>query len=189
MRYLTTFTILVATISLAGCNGPIKQENRISFVVQEWDGAKPWTGKPIVNDPDEFQFVVISDLHGDNRPGIFEKAVEKINLMNPEFVLSVGDLIDGYTNDEYVVDKQWEAFEKLIGPLGMRFFFVPGNHDVSNDMMTEKWEERFGRSYYHFVYRNVLFLCLNSEDPPSHRMSDAQVEYVAKALHDMPFLS
>jgi predicted phosphodiesterase len=184
MRYLTTLTILVTAITLAGCNGLNKQESRTSFVVQEWTGPKPWTSKPIVNDPDDFQFVVISDLHGDNRPGVFEKAVEKINLMNPEFVLSVGDLIAGYTNDEDVIDEQWEAFEKQIAPLGMRFFFVPGNHDLSNDMMTEKWEDRFGRSYYHFVYRDVLFLCLNSEDPPSHRMSDAQVEFVAKALDE-----
>ncbi|HEC43261.1 MAG TPA: hypothetical protein ENI20_10570 [Bacteroides sp.] len=184
LRILRAFTILFAMFTIAGCSGPIKKESKTSFVVQEWDGPKPWTGKPIVNDPDDFQFVIIADLHGGNRPGIFEKAVEKINLMNPEFVLSVGDLIDGYTEDEYLVDKQWDAFEEQIAPLGMRFFFVPGNHDLSNDMMTEKWEERFGRSYYHFVYRNVLFLCLNSEDPPSHQMSDAQVEYVAKALDE-----
>jgi predicted phosphodiesterase len=170
-------------INLAGCIGLIEQESKNSFVVKEWDGPRPWTGKPIVNDPDNFQFVIISDLHGGNRPGIFEKAVEKINLMNPEFVLCVGDLIKGST-DDYVVDKQWKVFEKLITPLGMRFFFVPGNHDISNNMMTEKWEDRFGRSYYHFVYRNVLFLCLNSEDPPSHRMSNTQVEYVAKALDE-----
>jgi len=183
MRYLTTFTILVTIITIAGCNGLIEQQSKTSFVVQEWDGPKPWTGKPVLNDPDDFQFVIISDLHGGNRPGIFEKAVEKINLMNPEFVLCVGDLIEGST-DKHVVDKQWKAFEKLIAPLGMRFFFVPGNHDLSNNMMTEKWEDRFGRSYYHFVYRNVLFLCLNSEDPPSHHMSDAQVEYVAMALDE-----
>ena len=136
MRYLRAFTILVAMFTLVGCSGPIKKESKTSFVIPDWDGPKPWTGKPIVNDPDDFQFVIIADLHGGNRPGIFEKAVEKINLMNPEFVLSVGDLIDGYTEDEYVVDKQWDAFEQLIAPLGMRFFFVPGNHDLSNNIMT-----------------------------------------------------
>ncbi len=182
MRYLTTFTICVAMITLAGCGELVEQESKSDFVVQEWDGPKPWTGKPILNDPDDFQFAIIADIHGGNRPGIFEKAVKKINLMNPEFVLSVGDLINGYTKDESLVDKQWNAFENQIAPLGMRFFFVPGNHDLSNNMMIEKWEDRFGRSYYHFVYRNVLFLCLNSEDTLPHHISNAQVEYVAKAL-------
>ena len=74
-----------------------------------------------------------------------------------------------------------ERFKKQLAPLGMRFFFVPGNHDLSNDMMTTEWEKRFGCSYYYFVYRNVLFLCLNTEDPSSHNISSAQVEYMAKA--------
>ena len=54
MRYLTTFTILVTFITLAGCDGLIEQQNRTSVVVQEWDGPKPWTGKPVLNDPDNF---------------------------------------------------------------------------------------------------------------------------------------
>ena len=28
------------------------------------------------------------------------------------------------------------------------------------------WEGKLGRRYYHFVYRNVLFLILNADDPP-----------------------
>src|SRR5262249_36788840 len=43
--------------------------------------------------------------------------------------------------------------------------------------------ERFGRSYYHFVYRDILFLLLNSEDPPdSGRISKEQQEFVVKTL-------
>jgi hypothetical protein len=183
MRYLLTCTILLV-ITFAGCNEVIEPKGEAFFVFQEQNGPNPWTDRPFLNDPEDFQFAVISDIQGGNRPGIFEKAVEKINLMNPEFVLSIGDLIDGYTDDEHVVDKQWKTFEKQIAPLGMRFFFVPGNHDLSNNMMTKKWEDRFGRSYYHFVYRNVLFLCLNSEDPLPNNISSAQIEYMAKALND-----
>jgi predicted phosphodiesterase len=183
MRYLKMITILFIIIASAGCNESIDQKSDASFVFQDWNEPKPWTSKPFLNDADEFQFAIISDLYGDNRPGIFEKAVEKINLMHPEFVLSIGDLIDGYTDDEQVVDKQWKTFEKQVAPLAMRFFFVPGNHDLSNNMMKEKWEQRFGRTYYHFVYRNVLFLCLNSEDI-SRTIGNAQIDYVGKALDE-----
>ena len=34
--------------------------------------------------------------------------------------------------------------------------------------MAEAWKEKFGRSHYEFVYRDVLFLSLNSEDVPGH---------------------
>ena len=59
----------------------------------------------------------------------------------------------------------------------MPFFYVPGNHDVTNPEMEKIWEEKFGRRYYHFVYNDVLFLILNSDDPPgTSGLSEAQVE-------------
>ena len=60
---------------------------------------KPWTDLDFYNDPDNFQFAIVTDRNGGNRPGIFTDAVSKINLLYPEFVLSVGDLINGYTRD------------------------------------------------------------------------------------------
>jgi hypothetical protein len=64
----------------------------------------------------------------------------------------------------------------------MPFFFVPGNHDITNPAMAEKWCGRFGRTYYHFVYAKVLFLCLNTEDTGKGVISPAQVSYVKRVL-------
>ncbi len=44
----------------------------------------------------------------------------------------------------------------------MPFFYVPGNHDIAGEASAQVWKERFGPAYYHFIYRDVLFLCLNS---------------------------
>ena len=171
-------------LALAGCVMVVdtRAPGDSVFVTPEMGPKTPWTGRQFLNDAAEFQFAIIADIHGGNRPGVFEDAVDKINLMRPEFVLSVGDLINGYTEDEAQIDSEWDAFEQQVAPLGMRFFFVPGNHDLSNETMTRKWEERYGRSYYHFLYRDVLFLCLNSEDPNRTSMSDQQVQYVAGVL-------
>jgi len=77
-------------------------------------------------------------------------------------------------------------FRSFVGQLQMPFFFVPGNHDISNEVMADEWVKRFGQPFYHFVYRDVLFLCLNTEDPPPSRMSAAQRDYVARALAENP---
>ena len=83
--------------------------------------------------------------------------------------MSVGDLIEGYTRDEAQIDAQWNEFQSFVANLKMPFFYVPGNHDLSNEMQHRKWAERFGRKYYHFVYRDVLFLCLEQRRPrPPH---------------------
>jgi 3',5'-cyclic AMP phosphodiesterase CpdA len=123
----------------------------------------PWTGLDALTDPDEFRFVVVTDRTGEHRDGVFEAAMPKINLVRPEFVVSVGDLIEGYTDDAALLDREWDEIEGFVGRLGMPFFYVPGNHDMSNAVMAGKWQERFGPSYYHFSYRGVLFLALNSE--------------------------
>ena len=123
----------------------------------------PWTGLDALDDPEEFRFIVVTDRTGEHRDGVFAGAMPKINLVRPEFVVSVGDLIEGYTDDSGVLDREWDEIEGFIDRLDMPFFYVPGNHDMSNAVMAGKWQERFGPSYYHFVYRNVLFVALNSE--------------------------
>ena len=165
---------------LAGCSGtkPVPVHTR----VQVDSAQKPWTNLKFNDDPNNFQFVVVSDRTGGARPGVFEDGVRKINLLQPEFVMSVGDLIQGGTRDRQMINLQWQEFRAFVEQLQMPFFFVPGNHDISNEVMAEEWLLRYGRPYYHFVYRDVLFLCLNTEDPPPTRMTATQRDYVAKAL-------
>ena len=43
---------------------------------------------------------------------------------------------------------------------------VPGNHDVSNPVMRDVWLARHGVLHHHFRYRDVLFLVLDTQDPP-----------------------
>ena len=62
--------------------------------------AKPYTHLNFKNDPDEFQFAIITDNSGGARPGVFARAVELVNLLQPEFVVNAGDMIEGYSDDE-----------------------------------------------------------------------------------------
>jgi calcineurin-like phosphoesterase family protein len=153
----------------------------------ELSERNPWTHLKLNNDPGEFKFVVVSDRTGGHREKIFSKAVEQINLLQPEFVLSVGDLIAGYTTDADKAAAQWREFQSFVGRLEMPFFYVPGNHDLANPFLQKLWAEKFGKRYYHFVYKEVLFLVLCSEDPTgSGAMSQEQVAFARKALEENP---
>jgi hypothetical protein len=48
--------------------------------------------------------------------------------------------------------------------------------------MAEKWNRLFGRPYYHFTYRGVLFLMLDTEDGAKSHIGPDQIDYVARAL-------
>jgi hypothetical protein len=139
------------------------------------------------NAPDDFQFAVVSDRTGGHRAQVFSRAVERINLMQPEFVVCVGDLIEGYSENTRLLDRQWREFQGYVGRLQMPFFYVPGNHDIANKVEDKLWREKFGRRYYEFVYRDVLFLALNSEDTPgtdSGIISAEQLAWLKKTLAD-----
>ncbi len=142
----------------------------------------PWTSRSFDNAPDQFQFAIVSDRTGGHRAGIFGDAMQKLNLLHPEFVMSVGDLIEGYTKDTAVLHQQWAEFDSILSVLDMRFFALPGNHDISNDVMRQLWLDRYGASYYHFRYKDVLFLAFDSNDGDGVVFSREQLDYFKKAI-------
>ncbi|MBX2872787.1 MAG: metallophosphoesterase [Saprospiraceae bacterium] len=165
-------------------------DTRPSIQIDVPEGAAPWSSLDLNNDPCLFQFAIVTDRTGGLRPGIFKEGIGRLNLLQPEFVMSVGDFIPGYTTDQKELDRQWNEFEEMVTELEMPFFYVPGNHDLTNEVMLETWKERFGPTYYHFTYKDVLFLCLNSEDQlrgaGRGTISDEQHDYVAKVLAENP---
>lgn len=151
------------------------------------DERSPQSAARLNNDAGTFQFAIVSDRTGGHRARVFSQAVEQLNLLQPEFVISVGDLIEGYSEDASRLVGEWREFQSYAHKLKMPFFYLPGNHDVANDFQEKLWKEKFGRRYYHFVYRNVLFLMVDSDDPPGQKeggISAAQTEYLKKALAD-----
>lgn len=146
----------------------------------------PVTHQPLNDSPDDFRFAILPDRNGGMRPGIFEDAIEKIKLLQPAFVITTGDLIDGYTTDPTKWNSEWDEFDAIIKPLKMPFYFVPGNHDVSNAVLLDAWKKRRGDPWYSFLYKNVLFVCLHTEDRPFGGLGGQQIAWAKKTLADHP---
>lgn len=185
-RYLLVI-LLLGSVALSCAHGPCEQAGsagRESAAAEVGVEPTPWTHLQFANDPEQFQFLIVADRTGGHRPGVFPEALRKAELLHPEFVMSVGDLIEGYSEDRAELEQQWDEFEGFLEGLDMPFFHVAGNHDFTNDVMAEVWRERFGRAYYHFVYRDVLFLCANSQDGEITRISPEQVDYFRQALEE-----
>src|SRR5262249_1109665 len=102
-------------------------------------------------------------------------------------VMCVGDLIQGSKNLE-VTNQQWQELNDLVGKLQMPFFYVPGNHDIGSEATERRWTEQFGRRWYHFVYKNVLFVVLDTEDLPGKgrgpKFGPEQIAAAKKILAD-----
>ena len=160
--------ILFLLISLWSCK--TEAPAPIEFYHEVSDGPKPWTAEVFEASEPDFTFAIISDLTGGERPGVYSRAVAQLNLLDPTFVLSVGDLIEGGTEDTLQLKKEWDSFDARTSNLTMPFFHLGGNHDLTNPEMRSFWNKRYGPRYYHFRYRDVLFLMMDSEDYSEKRM-------------------
>jgi len=178
MRLSTILTALLVALSSV----VVAQTQTEHFESDVETELKPWTNLKFFNKPRNFQFAIISDNSGGTRPGVFADGIRKLNLLMPEFVMSVGDFIQGNTNDRSVLAREWAVIDKEIEPLKVPLFFVPGNHDINNDVMRDVWNKRSGVPFYSFVYKDVLFLALDSTGEKGQIVPDYQVEYVKKAL-------
>tara|TARA_B100002019_G_scaffold144326_1_gene124431 strand:+ start:1249 stop:2517 length:1269 start_codon:yes stop_codon:yes gene_type:complete len=148
---------------------------------------KPWTDKDFLNNPKNFQFAIVADRTGGLRQGVFPKTVSKLNELRPEFVITVGDLIQGGTGNRNVekLKGQWQEFNSFIKGFDMPFFYLPGNHDLGNEVADQIWDEMFGVRYYSFLYEDVLFLCLNTQGGPGAKpalLQDKQIEWALGEL-------
>jgi 3',5'-cyclic AMP phosphodiesterase CpdA len=161
-------SLLVLLACFLACSEP----NTNTFLYDSATDATPWSHDSFNDAEDKFTFAIFSDLNGGERQRVFEVAVEQLSLLRPELILSVGDLIEGGTEDETQLVKEWDSFDERAAQVVAPVFRVGGNHDLTNEVMRQVWETRYGTRYYHFIYKNVLFLALDSEDYTPERMRE-----------------
>lgn len=165
-------TVLIACLLLGACASPSTEDGTPLFLHEVGDEAVPWTHERFDSEPDKFTFALIADLTGGERERVFDIAVAQLNLLRPELILSVGDLIEGDSPDREGHLRQWEAFDERADRARAPLFYAGGNHDLTNEVLGEVWDERYGRRYYHFIYRDVLFLVLDTEDTTPQRRAE-----------------
>jgi len=120
-----------------------------------------------------FTFVVFGDRTGGPDEGIavLAQAVEETNLLEPDLVMTVGDLIQGYNTTEPWMT-QMREYRDTMSRLLCPWFPVAGNHDVywrGPDRPEEEHEARyemhFGPLWYAFDHKDSRFIVLYSDEP------------------------
>ena len=101
--------------------------------LQAWSyrRKKPWSNENFPSN-DDFHFIIIPDRAGGERKGIFEQGLLKAARLRPDFIMSVGDLIDGmWKRDIDLFRAQWTELKSMVNKVEMPFFYVVGNHDIN----------------------------------------------------------
>lgn len=154
---------------------------------------------------DAFQFAVFGDRTGGPAEGVdvLADAVRDTNLLAPDLVMTVGDLVQGYNQgNEWVA--QADEYKGIMEKLSCPWFPVAGNHDTywrgkAGGVRPEReneslFETHFGPLWYAFEHKNCWFIVLYSDEgvseagvkdfksPVAQRMSEAQFGWLRETL-------
>jgi hypothetical protein len=137
-------------------------------------------GKP---DEQTIRFAIIGDRTGGHQPGIYEEIVREVEQMKPDFVLTVGDQIEGYTSDTGKLNQQWQEYKSLLAPLTMPVHLTPGNHDITTDGQLPAYERNASEPYYSFAAGRLHFIVLDaSRWEKSEELPREQIEWLINDL-------
>lgn len=132
-----------------------------------------------VNDKqtEEFSFVFITDMHvmpERNATKGFLQAIDTINKLSPDFVLTGGDnIMDALAQTYERSDSLYDIYDEIVKSFKMPVYTTMGNHEVfglyeSSGIEPEHeeygkklYENRIAERYYSFDHKNWHFIVLD----------------------------
>lgn len=166
-------------------------------------GMEALSDNTLDDNRDHFEFSFLTDIH--IKPGAaptkgFQMAIDKVNALRPDFVLTGGDLAyDTMRGDFKKSEALFELYTRMCRGFKMPVHQCLGNHDLfaiyaespegedHPDYKYGMWERYFGNSYYSFDHKGWHFITLNSLDTTAEKryrgyFHEAQLTWLAEDL-------
>lgn len=127
-----------------------------------------------------FEFSFLTDIHLKpemKAPRGFQMAIDKVNQLNPDFVITGGDnVFDVMRGNQQRADSLFTLYKNMVKGFTMPVYHAVGNHDLfaiyeespekedHPDYKYGMFERYFGKTYYSFNHKGWHFIVLNSLD-------------------------
>jgi len=117
------------------------------------------------------RFIILGDRTGEAQPGVYEAIWRAIAAEKPEFVIGVGDCIQG--GDDATAETEWREWQKLVEPYRqIPLYLAPGNHDVWSAASEKLYVRYSGRPLHYSFDRGPVHVAVvdnsrSAEMPPS----------------------
>jgi len=118
----------------------------------------------LTTEPDArpIRFAVLGDRTGGHQPEVHGQILEEIERMKPDFVIGVGDMIEGYASDTTAIKAEWKTYMELLETLSMPIYLTAGNHDIWDSTSEDLYRRLVGEPYYSFDVQGAHFIILDT---------------------------
>jgi predicted phosphodiesterase len=126
------------------------------------------------------RFVILGDRTGSAQPGVYEQVWRETAAARPEFVVSVGDTIEGLVDS--AAEAQWQQWRRLMKPYArIPLYLTPGNHDIWSAASGLLFEKYAGHPrHYSFDRGAAHFTVLDNSG--SDALSDGEMAFLESDL-------
>lgn len=156
----------------------------------------------------DFQFAFLTDIHLQHEKNAvegFRQAIDTINIINPDFVITGGDLIMDALGQTYGrADSLYNLYAEVTDHFKMPLYNTLGNHEIygiypksgadkTHPEYGEKmFEKRLGKSYYAFDHKGWKFMIINSVEETKRSgyvglIDEKQIEWIKEELQKTDF--
>ncbi|MDO8736878.1 MAG: metallophosphoesterase [Thermoleophilia bacterium] len=117
---------------------------------------------------------------GDNRTmgiesGVLPKIIESAKARGAVFMVDTGDVTESGEPEELLL------YRNLTEASGLRFYTVPGNHDVGSGGVSDAYEQIIGSYYFSFDYAGDNFIVVDNADDRTG-IDAAQMQWLKENL-------
>lgn len=140
-------------------------------------------GPPESRPANDFHFAILGDRTGDAQPGIYEEVWREIDAEHPDFVINVGDSIQG--GHDSTAATEWQALRQIWNRYRYPLHLTPGNHDIWSAASRVIYEQQTGRrAYYSFDYQKAHFVVLDNSEASdfSDSLPEDQMRFLERDL-------
>ncbi len=132
------------------------------------------------NPRNDFHFSIIGDRTGGAQPQIFGRVWREVDLLRPDFVLNVGDTIEG--GDDDTAAAEWAEMKTLFQRYGRYpLYYTAGNHDIWSRESEDLYVKETGfKPYYSFNYQDAHFTVLDNSR--TNGMPEDQLRFLEEDL-------
>jgi 3',5'-cyclic AMP phosphodiesterase CpdA len=136
-------------------------------------------------------FAILGDRTGNAVPGVYERVCKDIAVHHPDFVINVGDTIEGMNDSTALAE--WNEIRPVWRDFGdIPFYLVPGNHDIWSATSERIWREQSGHPpRYSFDFRGIHITVLDNsrtEDLDGEQMKFLESDLAAHAAQGAKFI-